>query len=212
MLTVISVLKSGGDYDESWVKKLKNGVSRNLKIPHKFKCLSDVDVEDRVPLEHEWPGWWSKIELFKPNLIDGPTLYLDLDTVLVSDFSDIAKTTSSFAMLNNFNNPGMVGSGVMWFKDKEYVPHKVYEKFKKMPECYIQHHERMVNWHTSYIGDQAFIWDALDGDIETIEFKGIKSYKRNCSKLLPADSSIVCFHGRPRPSQVSDQWVVQNWI
>lgn len=216
MLTVLCVLKSGGDtYDKTWVEKLKRAVERNLTIQHTFACLSDVPVPcNRIPLKHDWPGWWSKIELFRPGVILGPTLYFDLDTVIVGNFDHMADNRSPFAMLKNFSavaQPGMVGSGVMWFRDEASVPHKVYEKFAKMPECYMEHHLRHAEAATSYIGDQAFIWDALGGKVETLEYPGILSYKRHCRKLLPADSSIVAFHGRPRPSEVSDSWVKEHW-
>ena len=213
MLTIMCVLRSGGDtYDHSWVAKLQRGVARNLTLPHRFVCISDVEVPcERVPLLHNWPGWWSKIELFRKGVITGPTLYLDLDTVIVGNMDDIVRCTKPFAMLRNFSADNMVGSGIMWFRDAESVPHKVYNKFARMPECYMEHHLRMEDAHTSYIGDQAFIWDALNYDVETLDFKGICSYKRHCRKMLPVDSSIVAFHGRPRPSEATDAWVSQHW-
>jgi len=215
-LTVLCVLKSGGEtYDKTWVEKLKRAVERNLTVPYTFACLSDVPVPcNRIPLKHDWPGWWSKLELFRPDVILGPTLYFDLDTVIVGNFDYMANNRSRFAMLKNFSataEPNMVGSGVMWFRDADSVPHKVYEKFAKMPDCYMDHHLRNADAATSYIGDQAFIWDALGGQVETLEYPGILSYKRHCRKLLPADSSIVAFHGKPRPSEVSDSWVKEHW-
>tara|TARA_R110000868_G_scaffold19561_5_gene84215 strand:- start:1171 stop:1803 length:633 start_codon:yes stop_codon:yes gene_type:complete len=209
MLTVICVLKSGGIYDASWVEKLKNGVSRNLKRPHKFVCLSDAEVPcERIPLIHDWPGWWSKIELFRPGVITGDTLYLDLDTVVTGDIGDFAGVECDFAMLRSFNNPDFVGSGVMWFGK---VPHKVYEKFAKQPDAYIAHYER--NRDGTYVGDQAFISDTLGADIERLDgyFDGIRSYKVHCRKRLPEDAKIVCFHGKPRPTEIDTPWMEQHW-
>lgn len=213
MLTVMCVLRSGGGtYDVSWVRKLRDGVARNLTIPHRFVCLSDVDVPcETIKLQHNWPGWWSKVEIFREGVITGPTLYLDLDTVIVGNIDRIMDCKQSFAMLKSFSADNMVGSGVMWFRDAASVPHKVYEKFARMPDCYMEHHLRHEDAATAYIGDQAFIFDTLAGNVETLDFKGICSYKRHCRKLLPADSSIVAFHGRPRPSEVSDSWVKEHW-
>lgn len=215
-LTVLCVLRSGGEtYDKTWVYKLQRSVERNLTIPHTFACLSDVPLAcNRIPLKHDWPGWWAKIEMFRKGVVLGPTIYFDLDTVIVGNIDHMADNKSGFAMLKNFSataEPGMVGSGVMWFRDAASVPHKVYEKFAKMPECYMNHHLRNADAATSYIGDQAFIWDALGGQIDTLNDPKILSYKRHCRKLLPADSSIVAFHGRPRPSEVSDSWVKEHW-
>ena len=210
MLTVICVLKSGGDvYDQSWVEKLKAGVERNLTIPHEFVCLSDVEVPcKRIPLQHDWKCWWSKIELFRKGVITEPTLYLDLDTVIVGNINALARQQSDFAMLPNVNVKGMVGSGIMWFNE---VPHHVYEKFAKMPQCYIEHHERNANASTCYIGDQAFIHDALNNNVDTITTDGIKSFKHDCRNRLPIDASVVCFHGKPRPNEVHNEWMERYW-
>lgn len=211
MLTVICVLRSGGDvYTPEWVRKLRDGVARNIKRPHRFACLSDVDVPcERIPLQHDWPGWWSKVELFRPGVITGPTLYLDLDTVITGPIH-VSNLAPDFAMLQSFWKADMVGSGVMWFSG-DNVPHKVYEKFAKQPKAYIAHHERHASG--TYVGDQAFIHDALGPDIERINnyMLGIKSYKMHCAKQLPLEASIVCFHGKPRPTEVDHDWMKKHW-
>ncbi len=210
MFTVICVLRSGGTYDAEWVRKLRDGVARNLKRPHAFKCLSDVEVPcERIPLQHDWPGWWSKIELFRPGVITGQTLYFDLDTVITGPL-EVSPRAPDFATLESFWTPEMIGSGVMWFSG-DNVPHKVYEKFAKQPQAYIRHHER--NADGTYVGDQAFIWDALNREIEHINgyLPGIKSYKMHCSKHLPSDARVVCFHGRPKLTEVDHDWIRHHW-
>lgn len=211
-MDVICVLRSGGGYDPEWVRKLRDGVARHMTIPYRFVCLSDCDVPcERIPLEHDWPGWWAKIELFRPGVITGPTLYLDLDTLICGKLDEIEKITYPFAALRNFHQPDYIGSGVLWFRDAESVPHGVYEKFKRMPQAYIEHHERVKVG--SHLGDQAFIWDALGGDIDflTDEFKGIYSYKYHCRSYLPDDAALVCFHGSPRLFEVKAPWIERHW-
>ncbi len=211
-MDVICVLRSGGEYDATWVEKLQRGVARNLTIPHRFRCLSDVEVPcERIPLKHDWPGWWSKLEMFSPGVITGPTLYLDLDTVVCGPLDDIAKLSYPFAALRNFHQPDFIGSGVMWFREAEAVPHSVYAKFFRMPDAYIAHHVRVQAG--SHLGDQAFIWDTLGGQVPflTDEFPGIKSFKYHAKAWLPADTSIICFHGLPRLNTVNKPWITQHW-
>lgn len=213
MLSVICVLRSGGIYDAEWVRKLRDAAERQIKRKHRFRCLSDVDVPcERIPMQHDWPSWWSKIGLFKPGVIEGESLYLDLDTVLVGEveISNLLRIGPDFAMLQSFWTEDMVGSGVMWFGG-DNVPHKVYEKFAKQPQAYIAHHKR--NADGPYVGDQAFIADCLGPDIERVNeyLTGIKSYKMHCFRRLPADASIVCFHGRPRPTEVDHDWMREHW-
>ena len=214
MLTVLCVLRSGGKvYSSEWVAKLRDGVARNMG-KHRFACLSDVEVPcERIPLQHEWAGWWAKVELFRPGVIEGPTLYLDLDTVITGPIF-IQPTEADFAMLQSFWQHDMVGSGVMWFSG-ENVPHHVYSKFVKQPRAYMAHYER--NRDGVYVGDQAFIRDTI-GDTEASPIArvndfipGIKSYKMHCFRRLPQDASIVCFHGVPRPTEVDHDWMRQHW-
>lgn len=209
MLTVLCVLRSGGIYTPEWVRKLHDAAERQIVGPHKFVCLSDVDVPcERIDLAVDWPSWWAKIAMFRPGVIDGPTLYLDLDTVLVGKVD--ASIPVDFAMLRNFWNPQMVGSGVMWFSGVN-VPHHVYTKFAKQPMAYIKHHERTADG--PYIGDQAFVWDAMKREVPQINdyLTGIYSYKMHCHKSLPKDASIVCFHGKPRPTEVDTPWMKEHW-
>lgn len=206
MLDVVTVLRDGGGYSAEWVRKLRDGVSRHFPT-HRFRCLSDVEVPcERIPLEEDWPGWWAKISLFKPGVIDRPTLYLDLDTVIVGKVEP--RIDVDFAMLTSFWTPEMVGSGVMWF-DK--VPTGVYTKFARQADAYMKHHDRTAAG--TYVGDQAFIWDAMGHSVKRINdhLPGIYSYKLHCKKRLPPDASIVCFHGKPKLPEVEAPWITEHW-
>jgi hypothetical protein len=92
MLNVVCVLRHGGKvgYDATWVDKLQRGVQRNLTIPHRFVCFSDCEVNcERIELELGDHGFWSKMQMFKPGILSGPTLYLDLDTVICNNLDDV---------------------------------------------------------------------------------------------------------------------------
>jgi hypothetical protein len=205
MLKVLAVCKSGAEYDYEWVRKLRDGVSRNLTIPHEFKCLSDIDVPGRIPLKHKWPGWWSKIEMFRE--VTGPTLYLDLDTVVTGNIDHLTKT-EGFTAIRNFHDPKMIGSAVMWFQG----PMKqVYERFCEKPFKWIEYHERKRNG--PYLGDQAFIWDSLGKNVQTFDMEkaGIRSYKFHCKQGLPEGTNLVCFGGQPKATEVKADWLERHW-
>lgn len=209
-MNILCVLRSGGIYDAEWVRKLRDGVARNMG-EHRFICLSDVDVPcRRIPLKHQCAGWWSKIELFKYGVIDDETLYLDLDTVITGPLEPVIEHCRqfNFAMLENFNDPEMVGSGVMWFKPP--APQIVYEKFFVDPQRVIDHY--VASKSGSYMGDQAMIWDALDRKVDTLKMPEIRSYKKHCRGGLPDGTSIVCFHGKPRPTEVNHDWMRTHWL
>jgi hypothetical protein len=197
MLTVACVLKSGGIYDATWVARLKAGVARHLPVEHRFVCLSDVAVPcERIPLDHDWPGWWSKIELFR---LPGPVLFFDLDTAIVGDLSDIAANSSAsrLTMLRDFYAPNHLGSGMMSWGAA--APRRLYDIFVDAPAD-------MMAVQRVRMGDQAYIeevysrsycglpiarWqDVLPGEIV--------SYKVHCRSGIPENARVVCLHGKPK--------------
>ena len=94
MINVVCLLRQGGKvgYDASWVAKLQRGVQRNLTIPHRFVCFSDCDVPcKRIDLLPGDSGFWSKMQLFRPGVLTGPTLFLDLDTVICSNLDEMVQ-------------------------------------------------------------------------------------------------------------------------
>lgn len=77
----------GRDYRDEDVARLKEMVERHIDRDFRMYCLTndpkaDVPAE-KIMLNYNWPGWWSKVELFRPDLPCGRTLYLDLDTTIV---------------------------------------------------------------------------------------------------------------------------------
>ena len=88
MTTVATVLRSrGGRYGPGWVRRLAAGLRRHLPRPYRLVCLTDVpdavaDVAEPIPFRYDWPGWWSKLELFREDVSVGRMIYFDLDTVI----------------------------------------------------------------------------------------------------------------------------------
>ena len=207
-LTVICVLRKSKDYGPEDVAKLQQGVAQHLSLPHRFVCLSNVDVPcERIAMQHDWPGWWSKIELFRPGVITGPTIYLDLDNVVIGDFSRIVGFNQDWAMMQNLSRPHMVSSAVMWFYHR--APVDVYKKFVVNPQHWLKYHQD--NKDGPYLGDQAFIWDALNRSVPVMSARehGICSYRLHVkSQGKPPDwCKIVCFGGRFKPNNVNDEWL-----
>lgn len=210
-LSVVCVLKSGGDYDAEYVRKLRDGVAKHLTLPHRFICLSDVDVPcERIPLKHGWKGWWSKLELFRPDVVRGKTLYLDLDTVITGNLDAVATIPYDFAMLNIRAKDVKIGnSGAMWFGKPQ--PH-VYRRFVEKPDYWIDFHVKHAE--NRYMGDQAFISDCFDHIPKLHQaLPGFfQSYKYDrLQDKVPPECAVVCFGGPPRPAQAGG-WVRQAWV
>lgn len=211
MITVACVLRSGGIYDASWVAKLQRGVSDYLWAPHRFVCLSDVDVPcERIELVTEWPRWWSKIELFRRGLFPGPVLYLDLDSVVVGPLGGLFQTEPGFRSVKMWGQRagGICSTAMSWNGDFSEVFTRFAADQDEIQRLYD------LQRPGGRIGDQAFIEDALaDMGHEIRHWPGltVASFKDHARQCPPADCSVVAFHGRPKPNQNPAPWVRDAW-
>jgi hypothetical protein len=154
MINVVCVLRTGGKvgYDASWVEKLHRGVTKHLSVPHQFVCLSDCEVPcKRITLENSGKGFWSKIQLFKPELFVGPVLYLDLDTVICNSLDPIVERIQAqeFVMWYEADKHIHSSAFMWWRKDHSWL-WKLYQQ---------QSPEHWANQYSSppLYGDQAFV-------------------------------------------------------
>lgn len=197
--TVACVLKSGGDYTASDVAALQARIAVHLPGAD-FVCLSDVDVPcRRIPLEQGWPGWWSKIELFRPD-IAGKLLYVDLDTVPVGDLTDLAKIRKT-AIMRDVYRPDGLQSAVMVIPQAAKA--EIWNAFTADPAGNMA--ACTVRW--SKWGDQGFIeqfWTNKAARLQDLLPGQIVSWKadRIAETGVPADARLIVFHGRPRPTDV----------
>jgi hypothetical protein len=215
MLTVACVLRSGGRYDAEWVARLQRGVERHLTLPHRFVALSDVPVPcERIPLRHDWPGWWSKLNLFS-EFRDGPTLYFDLDTVVVGSLDAIAAYPHRFTMAHEFYRPHLLCSTAMaWNGDYSFIAHA----FADDPSGNINHYDRALPSTFGRIGDQAWIEDYLDEwppDTFRDLFgeRSVASWKVHVRDHgLVGSEAVVAFHGSEKPHQLQHiDWIRDAW-
>lgn len=200
LLNVLCVLRSGGEYQQEHVQRLSYEVSSNLQIAHRFYCLSDLPGQGytTIPLVHGWPGWWSKIELFRRDLpVYGPVLYLDLDTTVVGKLDGIA-TGHRFTVLENFWTPGKIGSGLMaWNMDLS----QIYEAFLVAPESSMRKYVTREKF-----GDQGFIDDhsPIKPEHWQVRHPGrVMSYRKHCKHGVPRGTIVVCYGGKVRPWNTS---------
>lgn len=198
-MIVASVLRSGGPYDLQYVRRLKAGVARHLPVPHRFTCLTDTGHEDAVPLDHDWPRWWGKIELFRPGLFPERelVLYLDLDTVVVRDLSFLAHYNGEGAVLADLYQPArMIGTGAVLWRAGAAWTHRVWSEFTATPDRIMrQHTARMDKYLLRHMAPLQRLQDLYPGRFV--------SYKRHVrGRGLPEDAAVICFHGKPRPADL----------
>lgn len=195
MVMVVTVLRSGGDYTPEHVLTLKAMVERVMPWRGNFVCLTDMRVEGvhTIPLIRGWPGWWSKVEMFRPGLFREPVVYFDLDTLIMERFS-LHVEPGDFWMLKDWYKPRFASGMMAWRGDFSFL-------FTRMPAR-----------PDPQDGDQEYIYAGLmaAGVVPKVIQKQVQvmSYKRHCDKGRgPRDAQVVCFHGKPRPWNAPEPWV-----
>lgn len=213
-LTIALVLKTGGDvYNFNYVNALTNSIKKNTTIPHEIVCLTDnstgfnSNIDRVIPLEYNFPKWWSKIELFKPNLFENRRVfYFDLDTVIVDNIDEILNFEIEFSGLRDFYHLHSLGSGLMaWNPEKT---NNIFNEFIKNPyniiNSYPQGDQRWIDENKPSI---CYLQDTFS--------KQIVSYKKDClhNRVLsiPSKAKIICFHGNPRPHTVTNPLIKAHW-
>jgi len=212
MLTVWCVL-NGNKYADNDVHILHCMVSRNIVQPFRFRCLADREIQgiDTFIPDEQWPGWWSKLLLFR--YATGQCLYLDLDTVIVGNLDRLLST--SLSMPANWAQSGHGGcqSSVMSWDASSLNYAWIADRFNPI---HLGHPERgncgiYVGAVNELWGDQEFITELLGNPGDIIKpMPHIYSYKYHCKRGLPNDASVICFHGKPKPEEVSDTWVKES--
>ena len=202
-LTVACVLRSGGDFDSRWVVVLQRGVAEHLPLPHRFVCLTDMDVPgiECVPLERGWPGWWSKLELFRGDYAEGPALYMDIDTLPTGDLSEIASYGGEFAMLSDFYRPDVAQSGVMALSPGKHIE-RLWDAFTTDPAGHMKRFRGDGEWlHLNARPDR----------LQCLYPGQIVSTKVGAANGVPEGARLCCAHGKPRFTERRAGWTHELW-
>lgn len=186
------------DCGVEYVNNLYRSVQRNMTMPHRFVCFTDIphgiQCETRPISGH---GWFAKLFMFK-EFTQGKVVFLDLDTVITGNMDFVNDYQGDFAILRDFYRPDGYGSGMMIWKGG--FGHGITDAFVAEGQPDIPG------------GDQLYIESkvASADKLQEVYQDKIVSYKLHAENALPDKASIVCFHGFPRPHQVGG-WVNDYW-
>lgn len=223
MLTVACVYWKGEfrgrekSYSEEWVIKLRNMVQRNLNIEHRFVCLSNVEIAgiETIPLKHDWPGWWSKIELFRSGLFEDRVVYLDLDTMVIRNMDRMVVWPQSFAVIGtgtgqrsfNKDNKELVvryNTSVMIFNSG--FGDILYNEFAECPDY----------WMDRFRGDQDYIAHIFR-HLEILPAVWTEKFRWLENKYLPPDGEVIillCMSGGEGKTNLlveKYKWMEEYW-
>ena len=210
---ILLVLRSGGDFSFEDVLLISRHINGKWKsfTPPRIICLwdqasahYDVDGLEVIPLETELPGTWARMELYSPEMEQyRPYLYIDLDTAVINSLENIISTIpdeSKFITLEDFWQKRHLATGLVWFPANSEKISKVWRSFKGAKGS------RMDRYLRSVITPDLF-WQELTDTIYDFKPKN-----RVLLNSIPHGADIICFHGKPRISQVEGLLWVSNYV
>lgn len=215
-LTVACVRRSGGIYDRiDYVGPLARAVARHLPVPHRFVCLTDAPEREiagveNIPLVNGWPRFWSKIELFRPGLFDGPVLYLDLDTVICGDIGQLAILPHDLTVAWDMQHGWINSSIMLWRVDLS----PVYDAMLADPGGAIAHYERGEGLY----GDQGLLQDTIVAAgigwhwFQQVLPGHVEWHPPGARDIPPAPGTrVALWYGDPKMHSVSSSWLQEHW-
>ena len=229
-----------GVYDPAYVEKLYRGFKRNLTIPFDFICLVDKNYifqEDikavRFKRSVDQYGWMSLMEMYRPEICQGIRLTVGLDTIITGPVDDILQAqVSKFAVCTDPMYPNQICNAItlstpefceefwgMWegnevklIPDSKLVLENVapapsemvlMRKYYGDSPCIDKVFPNRILSYKVHVKENEHPIDKLEGVSHNVYQNRLKLIER---------SSIIYFHGWPKPHNIAEQrWVRENW-
>ena len=230
LITVLCV-RYGSKYGREYVERLRNMVSRHTTVPYEFVCLTDdpKPIEGVRSIVQPNAGyvklWWHKVHMFDPLLdVQGRILFFDLDVVIHNNIDKLTTfLPNEFVGIHDFNrafssNWINLNSSVMAWNHGEQ--NHIWNQFKLDPKTaqklpgdqdwiWKTSRDRIKFWPKEWI--QSYKWEIRNRD-ELSMINGKRRFKTvDHSVEVDPDCCVTVFHGDPKPQDVQDKFVVDNW-
>ena len=223
-------IKWGKKYGPDYVNRLHNMVRRHLQRPFRFVCLTDdpqgidagIEVKPIPPVGFDefdqrkpwtFAHGWLKLTSFANPLYDlqGRTLFLDLDIVIVDSLNPFFDQTGEFVVIKEWDkSDGTGNTSVYLFTIGAHA-----DALDHLKNGYPQSIEEVRNeqeFITGYLGRQ--------GKVSYWPDEWCRSFKRHCMRrglmswfappVIPPGARVIAFHGKPNPPDaiagVSGKW------
>ncbi len=208
--TIVLVLRSGGDFSMRDVELIVRHIQGLWQSPVRPRiiCLSDQATQhydlgsfELMPLQNSHPGTWSRIALYSPQMEKyRPFLYIDLDTAIIQSVEkifDLVEDETQFITLEDFWQPTLLATGLVWFPAESEKVQDVWEHFVSGLGSRMDRYIRRV------VSADVFWQDLTDTIYD------FKPRSKELRTALDPKTTLVCFHGKPRIFDADVQWVKQ---
>ena len=190
----VLLCKSGKEFTAEHANWLSHQLNGQIYVLTDLPREQFIPPIQTIPLKFNWGGWpwWSKMEIFRPDILNFSFIYMDLDTVIKTEIPHDWFNGDKITVTRPFRKEDKMEAGFMFIpqEKKEYI----WKEWIANPGNHIKMHRGDANFLTQHVS--AFDFFPEDS---------IASYKFTKNRL--ATANVVCFHGVPRPWNVNEPWV-----
>lgn len=224
----------GDAYPWTYVENLHNMLNRHISVGARLHVYTEPHRS--VPahmIKHELEdfgtlgpkrAWWHKMQLFNPEFHSGPLLYFDLDTVIVANIDWIWNlplshfwTVRDFKYLWKPTHYG-INSSIMWWDTRKFE--KIWTKFRSQSlNEVMRRYPGDQDYLSAHIADserrffdpyrvQSWRWQCKDGGYD---FSTRQHLTPGTGTHYVDPTSVLIFHGRPKPDHIRDPVIQKHW-
>lgn len=223
-------LKHGTKYSADYVNKLYSMCKRHLTLEHNFICFTEdpkglnpnIKIKE-LPKDVPVQGWWYKPYIFCANNgLVGDVLFMDLDIVIIDNIDCFfTHQINKFCIIRDFTRAQMpqwqkYNSSVfrlragslpyVWNKIKEDPKHT--KRFHGDQDWLYDQIKNAEFWPDDWC--QSYKWEVRERT-DLLLLNGKRQFKDIKNPEIKSGTKILVFHGDPKPSEVKDPVVVDNW-
>ena len=218
-------MKWGDKFPPIYVNRLYAMVSRNLTSPFRFVCftedgsgireeveiqpLPELDLAEGLP-----ERGWRKLTVFAENFggLSGPTLFLDLDVVIVGSLDSFFEQPGEFLICHDEHKPDNMEGNSSVFRFEIGKHPEVLEYFTSHFEqvrSEVRHEQAYLSREINKIGELKF-WP--DEWVPSFKYRCAPSWIKSWFQApsVPKDARVILFHGLPNPPEaikgISGKW------
>jgi len=225
----------GTAYDWVYVDKLYSMLNRNITRGVRLHVFTESDRTVPEPyVKHalkNWSGiggprksWWYKMQMFDPDQFHGRLLYFDLDVVILENIDWMLQLdTRYFWACRDFRHHWRgawygINSSVMiwhtgmmahvWQDFSSQNIHAVTKRFQGDQDYLNSIIDNKIRRYLDQERIRSWRWEIKDGGMD---FKK-RVYKRpDAGTIVPPNTDVMVFHGRPKPHEIDDPVIKKNW-
>jgi hypothetical protein len=225
-------------FDAASVNTLRAMVARNLRLPHRFNCITDdargIDGDVRViplwddfasvpnPSNRQNPSCYRRLRMFSAearDLIGERIVSMDLDVVITGDLTPLFDRPDDFVIWGGQSvQPGGRGAVYSWYNGSLMMLRagtrtKVWEQFDPARSPQLANAAGCrgsdQGWIAYCLGKNESVWGTKDG------VYSFRNHIVTSRGALPGNARLVAFHGRHDPWHValhkSYPWIASHY-